>query len=139
MSSLGLIASDMKINLLGGGLVVLGLVLLVATLAFWRSAVEDPEVLAPLEVMADRRFSRANVSRRVAMLNKVRPFGAQPQDVPVPPVAPLTAPDIPDEPDSNPHAVRRLRAPQRPRVVRAPDGPATPSIDPLLNPRNTRE
>jgi hypothetical protein len=73
-----LLATDMKVNLLGGGLIVLGLVLLVVTISFWRSAVEDNSVLAPLEVMADRRFARANNSRRLAMLNKVRPEGAEP-------------------------------------------------------------
>lgn len=133
-----LLASDMRINLLGGGLVVLGLVLLVATLAFWRSAVEDPEVLAPLEVMADRRFSRANVARRVAMLNKVRPHGAEPQGLPSAP--PLRVVDEPQaEQVSNPHAVRRLRAPARTREqIVARDNPSV-SIDPLLNPRNPKE
>ena len=66
------------VNILGVGLIALGLVLLVITISFWKSAVEDNSVLAPLEVMADRRFARANDSRRLAMLNKVRPEGAQP-------------------------------------------------------------
>lgn len=73
-----LAASNLTVNLIGGGLVLLGLALLVATLAFWRSAVEDPEVLAPLEVMADRRFARASHERRVDMLNSVRPEGEEP-------------------------------------------------------------
>jgi hypothetical protein len=51
--------SKLSVNLIGGGLVILGIVLLIATLAFWRSAIEDPEVLAPLEIMADRAFARA--------------------------------------------------------------------------------
>jgi len=68
----------MTINVLGGGLVVLGVVLLVVTLAFWRSAVEDPDVLAPLEVMADRKFARADDSKRLALLNRVRPADAEP-------------------------------------------------------------
>lgn len=66
-------ASNFSVNLIGGGLVVLGVALLVATLAFWRAATEDPEVLAPLEVMADRRFARADHERRAALLNSVRP------------------------------------------------------------------
>ena len=70
-------AADMRINLVGGGLVVLGVVLLFVTLAFWRSAVEDPAVLAPLEVMADRKFARSNESKRLALLNDVRPEGAE--------------------------------------------------------------
>lgn len=70
------LSSDMGVNLIGGGLVVLGLVLLVVTLVFWRSAVEDPDVLAPLEVMADRRFARADEHARVDMLDRHRPTGA---------------------------------------------------------------
>ena len=68
----------MSINLIGGGLVVIGFALLIATLAFWRAAVEDPEVLAPLEIMADRKFARADETRRLAMLNLMRPDGAEP-------------------------------------------------------------
>jgi hypothetical protein len=73
-----LIASKLSVNLIGGGLVLLGLVLLVATLAFWRSAIEDPAVLAPLEIMADRSFARADQAKRTEMLNGVRTDGAEP-------------------------------------------------------------
>lgn len=72
------VASSMSVNVLGIGLIVLGLVLLMATLAFWRGAVEDPEVLAPLEVMADRSFAKADETKRLALLNQVRPDGAEP-------------------------------------------------------------
>ena len=72
-----MVASNMVVNIVGGGLVVLGLVLVVVTLSFWRSAVEDPEVLAPLEVMGDRRFARAGDERRVEILNQVRPTGEE--------------------------------------------------------------
>ena len=73
-----LLASKLSVNLIGGGLVLLGLVLLVATLAFWRSAIEDPAVLAPLEIMADRSFARADQAKRTEMLNGVRTDGAEP-------------------------------------------------------------
>lgn len=73
-----LIASKLSVNLIGGGLVLLGLVLLVATLAFWRAAIEDPAVLAPLEIMADRSFARADQAKRTEMLNGVRTDGAEP-------------------------------------------------------------
>lgn len=76
MSTAVLMSSDTGVNLIGGGLVVLGLVLLTVTLVFWRSAVEDPSVLAPLEVMSDRRFARADDHARVAMLDDHRPAGA---------------------------------------------------------------
>jgi Na+-transporting methylmalonyl-CoA/oxaloacetate decarboxylase gamma subunit len=78
MQLAALLATDAMVNILGVGLIALGLVLLVITISFWKSAVEDNSVLAPLEVMADRRFARANDSRRLAMLNKVRPEGAEP-------------------------------------------------------------
>ena len=73
-----LLASKLSVNLIGGGLVVLGIVLLIATLAFWRAAIEDPAVLAPLEIMADRSFARADQAKRTDMLNKVRTDGAEP-------------------------------------------------------------
>jgi hypothetical protein len=73
-----LLASKLSVNLIGGGLVILGIVLLIATLAFWRSAIEDPEVLAPLEIMADRAFARAGQAKRTEMLNEVRTAGAEP-------------------------------------------------------------
>ena len=73
-----LLASKLSVNLIGVGLVVLGLALLVATLAFWRSAIEDPAVLAPLEIMADRSFARADQAKRTEMLNEVRTDGAEP-------------------------------------------------------------
>ena len=73
-----LLSSKLSVNLIGGGLVVLGLALLVATLAFWRSAIEDPAVLAPLEIMADRSFARADQAKRTEMLNEVRTDGAEP-------------------------------------------------------------
>jgi hypothetical protein len=72
------IASSVSINILGCALIVLGFALLLITLSFWKSAIEDPEVLAPLEVMADRKYARADDSRRLAMLNMVRPEGADP-------------------------------------------------------------
>lgn len=73
-----LLSSSLKINLIGGGLVLLGLILLVVTLAFWKAAVEDPEVLAPLEVMSDRKFARGDESKRLALMNQVRKEGAEP-------------------------------------------------------------
>ena len=77
----------MTVNVVSVCMVVLGLVLLVVTLRFWRTAGEDPEVLAPLEVMGDRRFARADESGRVEILNAVRPDGADRVDhIEAPPV-----------------------------------------------------
>ena len=71
------VAANMTLHLVGTGLVVLGLVLLVTTIVLWRGAVADPEVLAPLEVMADRRFGRADNAERMAILNTVRQEGSE--------------------------------------------------------------
>lgn len=75
------VAANMTLHLVGLGLVVLGLSLLVITIILWRGAVADPEVLAPLEVMADRRFARADSVERVAILNTVRQEGSELVDV----------------------------------------------------------
>lgn len=77
MSPEVVIATNMTVNIIGIGLIVLGLALLVSTLAFWRAAVEDSDVLAPLEVMADRKYARADEVERAQMLNHFRPEGAE--------------------------------------------------------------
>ena len=124
--NVSLLASSMSVNALGIGLIVLGLVLLFVTLGFWRGAVEDPEVLAPLEVMADRSFARADETKRLALLNQVRTEGAEPVvHLVAPPVLarePLSEPERPfrDPYDHSDDAVD---------VVAAP----TSVIDPLLN------
>ena len=120
------VASSMSVNVLGIGLIVLGLVLLMVTLAFWRGAVEDPEVLAPLEVMADRSFAKADETKRLALLNHVRPEGAEPV---VHHVAPAV---LSREPVSEP--VRPFRDPFDHADDAVDVVPQTVSIiDPLLN------
>lgn len=142
--------SNLTVNLIGGGLVVLGIALLVATLAFWRSAVEDPEVLAPLEVMADRRFVRAGHEQRAALLDSVRPSNDESGE---------TLREVRQE--SHREAVRRARRaraeeerrvhedfampesgpePHDPIVEDAPFEPVhgDPMIDPLLKFQNSR-
>jgi len=93
------VAANMTLHLVGAGLVVLGLVLLVTTVVLWRGAVADPEVLAPLEVMADRRFGRADSVERVAILNTVRKEGSELVDMSLDAVAlfrePLSEPNRP--------------------------------------------
>lgn len=101
-----LLASKLSVNLIGGGLVILGIALLVATLAFWRSAIEDSVVLAPLEIMADRSFARADLAKRTEMLNDVRTDGAEPIIHHVAPAVlmrePISEPEKPFR-DSFPH------------------------------------
>ena len=125
------LASQLTVNLLGGGLIVLGVVLLGVTLVFWRSAVEDPEVLAPLEVMADRSYARADDAKRLALLNQARVDGAEPVVHHAAPQVltrePLTQPEKPYDDPFN-HADDAVD------IV-----PVAPSIiDPLLH-QNTQE
>jgi hypothetical protein len=70
---------NVTVNAIAIGLIVLGVVLFVVTISFWRSSVEDPAVLAPLEVMQDRKFARADGERRSQLLNTVRTPDAPPQ------------------------------------------------------------
>ena len=120
------IAANITLHLVGAGLVVLGLVLLVVTIVLWRGAVYDPEVLGPLEVMADRKFARATDAGRVALLNMVRQEGSEEVELSRDAVALFR------EPVSEP--IRPWRDPY-PHDDDAVDVvPAAPSvIDPLLN------
>ena len=68
---------NLSVTLVGAAMMTLGLVLCWVTVALWRSAAVDPEVLAPLEVMADRKFGRAEQEGRIDLLNSVRPAGAE--------------------------------------------------------------
>ena len=71
------LAADMRINAISAAMVALGISLFVVTLRYWHGAGEDPEVLAPLEVMGDRKFARADDAGRTQILNSVRPEGAE--------------------------------------------------------------
>jgi hypothetical protein len=114
------------INLVGILLVSLGIILFVTTVAFWRAAIEDPMVLAPLEVMADRKFARANEERRIDMLNSVRPDGAAPVEYHIAP------PVLIREPLSEPQQPFRDPYPHDDDAVDLVPG----FIDPLLNQQN---
>ncbi len=123
---MAVIASSMSINFIGAGLIVIGIVLLFVTLSFWKSAIEDPEVLAPLEVMADRKFARADETRRLALLNMVRPSGAEPVVHHAAPSVlvrePLSEPERPYRDPFN-HADDAVEVIEQPSII----------IDPLLN------
>lgn len=124
-----LIASNVSVNLIGGGLVLLGFALMFATLAFWRSAIEDPEVLAPLEVMADRSFARADENKRQELLNRFRPEGADPIFDHVAPAVLLR------EPQSEPEKPFRDNFPHDDDAVDV----LPPIIDPLLSQQKIEE
>lgn len=76
-----MVAADMRVNAIAAVMVLLGLGLAAVTVRYWRSAGEDPSVLAPLEVMGDRRFTRADQAARAEILNSVRPDGAEKVEV----------------------------------------------------------
>lgn len=120
------LASSMSINAIGACLIVLGIVLLFVTLSFWKAATEDPEVLAPLEVMADRKYARADDTRRLAMLNMVRPEGSDPV------VHHAAPPMLVREPVSEPERPYRDPYNHADDAVEIVDGPPA-VIDPLLN------
>jgi len=124
-----LFASKTSVDLIGIGLVLLGIVLLFTTLAFWRSAVEDPAVLAPLEVMADRSFARADEQKRLELLNQVRPDGAAAVVMNVAP------PVLMREPTSEPRKMFRDKFSHDDDAVDV----LPPIIDPLLNQHNSEE
>ena len=69
-------ASNPTVTAIGALLVAIGLLLVVVTVRLWRAAAIDPEVLAPLEMMATRRFTRADDESRVRILDEVRHPGA---------------------------------------------------------------
>lgn len=132
MRSPSLFAADLTVNAVALGMVVLGVALLAVTLRFWRSAGEDPAVLAPLEVMGDRRFARADTEGRAAILNGVRPGDAEhPAEIVAPPV-------LDHEPMEQERPLRDDfdHADDAVDVVDAPAS-VPPVIDPLLS-RTTR-
>ncbi len=94
-SRVGLVAGSLsdseatrRVFFAAGGLFLLGVVLFVATIWWWRSTKSEHPSLAPLEVMGARRWSRSGDAERDRLVNLVRPEGAQPlkpgSDPPVP-------------------------------------------------------
>jgi hypothetical protein len=77
-------------------LVALGLALLMVAVWLYRSTRPDPELLAPLEVMGERRWRRRDPVWQRRTLDELRPQGAEPLD---PSVAP---PDIDEAFDHGP-------------------------------------
>jgi|GEM_PF-1622247 len=62
-----------RILLTAGGLVLLGLALLVATIWWWRATREEHAALGPLEVMGMRRWRRASDAERRRLVAEARP------------------------------------------------------------------
>ena len=72
------VSSTRKVYLLAAGLAALGITLLIITVWFWRSTRPDPALLAPLEVMGERKFRNLDEVSQQDLLNSVRPEDAQP-------------------------------------------------------------
>ena len=53
-------------------MISIGIGLVAVTIWFWNAARPDPEVLAPLEIMGDREFVKANEKEKSRLLNAVR-------------------------------------------------------------------
>lgn len=71
-------------------LVALGLALAMIAVWLWRITRPDPELLAPLEVMGERKWRRADPVAQRRTLDAVRPDGAEP-------LTPSAAPPTIDE------------------------------------------
>lgn len=64
--------ATLQVLLAAGGLAVLGLVLLVLTVRWWRTTRPAPEALSSLELLSDRRFRSATAEERLRMLGEHR-------------------------------------------------------------------
>ncbi len=71
-------SSTRKVYLLAAGLAMLGVLLLVITVWFWRNTRHDPELLGPLEVMSKRKFRSLDGGAQQKLLDDERPAGAEP-------------------------------------------------------------
>jgi hypothetical protein len=60
------------IYLAAGGLALVGVLLAIATVVWWRSTRAEHPALAPLEVMGTRRWSKSDYAGRQARLASVR-------------------------------------------------------------------
>ncbi len=76
-----------RVFLSAGALVLLGLLLLLLTISWWRGTRPEPPALGPLEVMGDRRWATAAESERRRLLEEFRPVGAEPSNLFVEPAA----------------------------------------------------
>ena len=56
----------------------LGIALLAITISFWRATKPEPQLLAPLELMEQKKFRKLSRFEQKRLLDAVRPLDAQP-------------------------------------------------------------
>lgn len=124
--------NERMIYLMAGGLALLGILMIVATVWWWRSTRSDHPSLAPLEVMGERKFMTLTESDRRRRLEAVRPDGA----LPLVPLGPDPEPlnlELESFRDGGPADFADLRFDDA-HDDEAPVADPSPSIDPLLLP-----
>ena len=90
--------ASLRIFLTAGGLAILGLMLLLFTIWWWRGTRPEPPALGPLEVMGDRRWSTATDAERRRMIDLHRPadsFALEGVVAPIPIDLSVLARDLP--------------------------------------------
>ncbi|TPW10898.1 MAG: hypothetical protein FD127_3509 [Acidimicrobiaceae bacterium] len=72
--------ASLRVYLTAAGLAVLGVSLLLYTIWWWRSSRPESPALGPLEVMGDRRWTKARDTDRRRLIDVHRPSGAMALD-----------------------------------------------------------
>jgi hypothetical protein len=67
-----MILADTGTWMIGASLVIVGVALASVSVWMWVTTRPDDPLLAPLEVIGDRRFAQGTVSDRAALLKKAR-------------------------------------------------------------------
>lgn len=128
-----------------GGLALLGAVMVVITVVWWRGTRSEHPSLAPLEAMGRRGWQKAPPAERRRWLDELRPVGASSPTDPEPvrgPAQPVTEPD----PHPSPADIEEASDPTAPVaagmredaaehdvvVVEASDPAVHPSVDPAV-------
>lgn len=77
--SVGDSGATTTVRLVVAALAVLGVLLALFTVWFWRATRPEHTALGPLEVMGERRFARLGALERQQRLDAARPEGAEPE------------------------------------------------------------